>query len=152
MAEPPTVYELFGSTTLLNLERSIKAGVVPTAEELAAVLEANSDKPLPPWFTALLARSLRGGLHQRKGRPKDDSLVAVARFAIARAAYPRYLTWLQKRKRTSGLVGWTVIREQHWWTGPPHERAARIVTARWLKHMSWRAFLTEKSSKELPPT
>jgi hypothetical protein len=48
-----------------------------------------------------------------------------------------------------GLVGWSVIREPHWWAGPPHQRAARIVTAQWLKHMSWGAFLNKISS--LPP-
>ena len=146
MPKPPNVYELFGSTTLLNLERSIEAGQIPTAAELAAVLEANSDKPLPPWFAAILAKSLRGKLHKRSGRPKQYDFFAVASFAVAKSEYPRYLTWLQKRERSCGLVGWPVIREQDWWTGEPHQRAARIVTARWLKHMSWRAFLNKISS------
>ena len=107
MPKSPNVYELFGSTTLLNLERSIKAGEVPTAAELAAVLEANSDKPLPPWFAAILAKSLRGELPKRRGRPKEDGIFAVARFAVAKAEYPRYLAWLQKRERSCGLVGWS---------------------------------------------
>ena len=146
MPKPPNVYELFGSTTLLNLERSIKAGEVPTTAELAAVLEANSDKPLPPWFTAVLAKSLRGELHKRKGRPKEDGIFAVASFAVAKAEYPRYLAWLKKRERSCGLVGWSAVRGTHWWAGPPHQRAARIVTAQWPNHMSWRAFLNKISS------
>ena len=89
MPKPPNVYELFGSTTLLNLERSIKAGQIPTAAELAAVLEANSDKPLPPWFTAVLAKSLRGELHKSRGRTKKDGFFAIANFAVAKAEYPR---------------------------------------------------------------
>ena len=146
MPKPPTVYDLFGSTTLLNLERSMKAGQIPTAIELAAVLEANSNKPLPPWFAAILAKSFRGKLHKRRGRPKNSSFFAVANFAVAKAEYPRYLAWLQQRKRSCGLVGWSAICKKHWWEGPPHERAARIVTARWLKHMGWRAFLNKISS------
>jgi hypothetical protein len=145
MPKPPNVYDLFGSTTVLNLERSIKAGQIPTAAELAAILEANPDKLLPPWFVAVVAKSLRGKLHKKRGRPKEDGLFAVARFEIAKAEYFRYLAWLQKRERSCGLVGWTVIREQHWWTGEPHQRAARIVTERWLKHMNWRSFLNKIS-------
>jgi hypothetical protein len=79
---------------------------------------------------------------QGRQRQVRDAVRAIA-------GYPRYLAWLQKRERSCGLVGWSVIREQHWWAGPPHQRAARIVTAQWLKHMSWGAFLNKISS--LPP-
>jgi hypothetical protein len=146
MSEIQSVYELYGTTTLTNLERMLTEGRIPTAAELAAVLEANSEKPLPPWFVALLAKSLRGELHKKRGRPKATDFLAVASFAAAEAAYPRYHAWLKKRESSCGLVGWSVVREKDWWAGPPHERAARIVTARWLKHVSWRAFLNKMSS------
>jgi hypothetical protein len=145
MSKLPSLYDLYGPTSLLNLERSIAEGKIPTAAELAAVLEANSEKPLPSWFIATVVKSLRGELKKRPGRPKASALSEI-RFAIAKAKYPLYLAWLQKRQRSSGLEGWSAVRGQEWWAGPPHQRAARIVVARWLKHMSWRAFLNRPSS------
>jgi hypothetical protein len=145
MSKLPSLYDLYGPTSLVNLERSIAEGKIPTASELAAILEANSEKPLPPWFIATVVKSLRGELPRRPGRPKASPLSEI-RFAIAEARYPLYLAWLQKREGSSGLNGWSAVRGQKWWAGSPHERAARIVTARWLKHMTWRAFLNRVSS------
>jgi hypothetical protein len=144
--ETPSLYDLYGPTSLLNLERSIANGKIPTASELAAILEANSEKPLPPWFVAILVKSLRGELKRRPGRPKA-SFLSETSFEIAKWEYQRYLAWLQKRECSSGLEGWSAVRGQEWWEGPPHQRAARIVTARWLRHMSWRAFLNRVSSQ-----
>jgi hypothetical protein len=141
----PSLHDLFGPTGLPNLERSIREGKIPTGEELAAVLEANCEHPLPAWFLAILVKSLRGELPKRRGRPRE-SLLSELRFKIAEFRYPRYRAWLQKRERVSGLKGWSAVRGKDWWAGPPHERAARIVTARWLKHISWRAFLNRVSS------
>ena len=143
--DPPNLYDLYGPTSLLNLQRSITEGKIPTAAELADILEANSEKPLPPWFAAILVKSLRGKLKRRRGRPKE-SFLSETSFEIAKWKYPLYHAWLQKRQRSSGLEGWSAVRGKDWWAGPPHERAARIVTARWLKHMTWRAFLNRISS------
>jgi hypothetical protein len=145
-AKTPSLYDLYGATSLLNLERSIAEGKIPNAEELAAVLDANSERPLPDWFIALIVMGLRGELKKRRGRPKGHAFSEI-RFAIAKWKYPRYRAWLQKRQNSSGLAGWSAVREKEWWTGPPHERAARIVTARWLKHISWRAFSNLVSSQ-----
>jgi hypothetical protein len=145
MPKHPSLYDLYGPTSLLNLERSIAEGKIPTAAELAAVLEANSKHPLPAWFSAVLVKSLRGELPRRPGRPKASPFADI-RFAMAEARYPLYLAWLQKRQSTSGLDGWSAVRGKDWWAGSPHERAARIVTARWLKHVTWRAFLNRVSS------
>jgi hypothetical protein len=144
--EEPSLYNLYGPTSLLNLERSIGEGRIPTAAELADILEANSEEQLPPWFAEILVKSLRGELKRRRG-PAKASYLSEIRFAIAKWKYPRYLAWLQKRERSSGLKGWSAMRGKDWWAGPPHERAARIVTARWLKHMTWRAFLNRVSSQ-----
>jgi hypothetical protein len=146
MSKVPNLYDLYGPTSLVNLERSIADGKMPTGPEIAAVLEANSDEPLPPWFIAIVVKSLRGGLKKRPGRPKEN-FWAETRFEIARWKYPRYLAWLQKRQLSSGLNGWAAVRGKDWWTGPPHQRAARIVTKRWLKHMSWTTFLNRISSQ-----
>ena len=42
MSSRPSLFDLFDATSLLNLERRLAEGKIPTAEELAAVLEANS--------------------------------------------------------------------------------------------------------------
>jgi hypothetical protein len=146
MSKLPSLYDLYGPTSLLNLERSIGEGKIPTAGELASVLEAHSEKPLPPWFVAMVVKSLRGELKRRPGRHKQSFLVEAS-FAAAEGKYQRCLVWLQKRERSCGLQGWSAVRGKAWWAGPPHERAARIVTARWLTHMSWRTFLNRVSSR-----
>ena len=110
------------------------------------MLEANSAAPLPAWFSALVAKSLRGELKKKRGRPKDDKPLSVICFQLAMAKYDQYLPWLQKRERSVGPNGWPAVRDQKWWSGPPHERAARLVTARWLRHMDWRSFLNRVSS------
>ena len=145
MSKLQSAYDLYGPISLINLERSIEKGKIPTAVELAAILEANSEKPLPAWFIATVVKSLRGELKRRPGRPKASPLLEI-RFALAKARYPLYLAWLQKRQCSSGLEGWSAVRGKDWWAGPPHVRAARIVTKRWLKHMSWQAFLNRVSS------
>jgi hypothetical protein len=146
MSKLPSLYDLYGPTSLMNLERSIAEGKIPTSLELADVLEAHSEKPLPPWFVAMVVKSLRGELKRRPGRPKQ-SFLAETSFSIAQWQYHRCLAWLQKRERSCGLQGWAAVRGKDWWAGPPHERAARIVTERWLTHMSWRAFLNRVSSQ-----
>ena len=146
MPSRQNLFDLYGSTSLLNLERRIAEGEIPIAEDLAVVLEANSAEPLPAWFSALVVKSLCGELKKKRGRPKDDSPLSVIRFQLALGKYRQYLTWLQQRERSVGLNGWSGLRGQHWWKGPPHERAARMATARWLRHMDWKAFLNRVSS------
>jgi len=146
MSSYPSLYDLFGSTSLLNLERCIAEGQIPTAEELAAVLESNAAEPLPAWFSALVVKGLRGELKKKRGRPPQDDTHSSVRFQIARWKYHQYLPWLQKRERSVGLKGWPAVRDQKWWIGPPHERAARMATARWLRHIDWKSFLNRVSS------
>jgi len=149
MSSRPSLFDLFDATSLLNLERRLAEGKIPTAEELAAVLEANSAEPLPAWFSALVVKSLRGELKKKRGRPKDDNPLSSIRFQIAMAKYQQYLTWLQKRDRSIGLEGWSAVRGKPWWAGSsPHERAARMATARWLPHIDWKSFLNRVSSSQ----
>jgi hypothetical protein len=145
MSSRQSLFDLYGLTSLLNLERRIAEGKIPTAEELAAVLEANSGEALPAWFSALVVKSLRGELKKKRGRPKDENPLSVIRFQLAMAKYDQYLAWLQKRERSVGLNGWPALRGNPWWGGPPHERAARMATARWLRHMDWKSFLNRVS-------
>lgn len=146
MPSRQNLYDLYGPTSLLSLERRIAEGKIPSADELAAVLEANATEPLPAWFSALLVQSLRGELKKKRGRPPNDDALSNIRFHVARAKYPLYLAWLQKRERSVGLNGWPALRGKHWWMGVPHERAARMATARWFRHVDWKAFLNRVSS------
>jgi hypothetical protein len=105
----PSLYDLYGPTSLLNLERSIAEGKIPNAEEVAAVLDANSERQLPDWFIGLIVKGLRGELKQRRGRPKASALSEI-RLALAKEKYRRCLAWLQKRQNSSGLAGWSAVR------------------------------------------
>jgi hypothetical protein len=77
MSKVPSLYDLYGPTSLVNLERSIADGKIPTGPEIAAILEANSDDPPPPWVIAIVVKSLRGELKKRAGRPKQSSLSEI---------------------------------------------------------------------------
>ncbi|MBP2427607.1 hypothetical protein [Bradyrhizobium elkanii] len=141
----PTLYDLFEATSLQNCKRRLDAGEIPSPEQLADILSANAHQPLPAWFLDLVAKSLRGDLKQRAGRPKERQIQQI-RFAAATADYRAYLGWLTKRDRSLGLRGWSILRRQDWWSGPPHERAAKIVIRTWRLPIGWRSFLNRVSS------
>jgi hypothetical protein len=145
MSEPANLFDLFGPTSLQHWERLVGDGEVPSKLELADILEANSDKQLPAWFVEIVAKSLRGTLKKRPGRPKQSTLSQI-RFEVAKYKYHRVLSWLQKRERSCGSKGLSILRGKVCWSGPPHERAAKMVTAKWLTHMDWRSFLNRVSS------
>ena len=147
MSENPNLYDLFGPASLNRWERLVSEGEFPTNQQLAEIVEANAGDPLPSWLIELVAKGLRGELKQRAGRPKQNALSEM-RFTVAKFQYSRVLRWLQKRAQKNDLRGWSILRGQDWWQGPPHERAARIVTARWLRHMTWRTFLNKLSSQK----
>ncbi|MGF6432294.1 hypothetical protein [Bradyrhizobium elkanii] len=141
----PTLYDLFEATSLQNCKRRLDVGEIPSPEQLADILSANAHQPLPAWFLDLVAKSLRGDLKQRAGRPKERQIQQI-RFAAATADYRAYLGWLTKRDRSLGLRGWSILRRQDWWSGPPHERAAKIVIRTWRLPIGWRSFLNRVSS------
>ena len=147
MSENPNLYDLFGPTSLNRWERLVSEGELPTNQQLAEIVEANAGDPLPGWLIELVAKGLRDELKQRAGRPKQNAHSEM-RFTVAKFQYTRVLRWLQKREQTIGLRGWPILRGQEWWQGPPHERAARIVTARWLRHIYWKTFLNKLSSQK----
>jgi hypothetical protein len=147
VSENPNLYDLFGPTSLKRWERLVSEGELPTNHQLAEIVEANAGDPLPGWLIELVAKGLRGELKQRAGRPKQNALSEM-RFTVAKFQYSRVLRWLQKREQKYDLRGWSILRGQDWWQGAPHERAARIVTARWLRHMTWRTFLNKVSSQQ----
>jgi hypothetical protein len=143
-----SIYDHFDTKSFRFWEREISSRRSPTAPELADLLEANSSDIIPSWLNPIIAQGLRGKLKQRAGRPPATALQDM-NLQVAIQLYARYLAWLTKREKRSGLTGWSLIRESAWWAGPPHERAARIVTARRLRHMDWRSFLNLVSSRKL---
>lgn len=142
-----SLYELFEASSLQNCQRLLDNGEIPSPELLAEIVEANVDTPFPAWFIELVAKSLRGELKRKSGRPKESGF-AHYRFAAACYEYHSWLNWLTNREQTLGLKGWTILRGQDWWAGPPHERAARMIVKKWRLHMSWRSFLNRLSSEK----
>jgi hypothetical protein len=149
MSDQPTLFDLFEHTSLHNCQRMLDNGDIPTAGQLADVLEANAEKPLPAWFIAVLVKSLRGELKRKAGRPKESFLLWW-RFLAAEQEYHRRLAWLRKRQQTTGLKGWSLLRGKDWWSGPPYERAARMTMEKWRLNISWKSFLDRISSKKKP--
>lgn len=141
----PTLYDLFEARSLQSCKRRLDAGEIPTPHQLADILSANAHRPLPAWFLDLVVSSLKGNLKRRAGRPKAPPILDM-RFAAAIADYRVHLDWLTERDRTSGLEGWSILHDQDWWSGPPHERAAKIVIRKWRLPISWRSFLNRISS------
>jgi hypothetical protein len=146
MLDQPSLFDLFDATSLQNCRRLLQNGEIPTSDQLADILEANPTNP-PLWFTDLIAKSLRGELKRKPGRPKD-SFLSQCRLAAAKQDYQAWLGWLARREKTLGLRGWSILRGKDWWYGPPHERAAKIVIQRWRLHISWRSFLNRVSSEK----
>jgi hypothetical protein len=148
MATPPTLFELFGAEAdLPTWEARVNDGALPTRDELKAILRANRDHPLPDWLLDLVILGIDGGLRAKPGRRQQGPLKAV-RWALAAAKYEETLKWLQHREAADRLDGWPLWQGKHWWNGPPHERAARIVIAQLGLKVDWRSFLNRLSSQK----
>ena len=82
---------------------------------------------------------LEGRVGKPRGRPKADNATATIKDILAPLTYYRYLAWLQRRRKTIGLDGWSLLRrhDQDWWQGPPHERAARMTCRRLRLGKDW---------------
>ncbi|MCP1927437.1 hypothetical protein [Bradyrhizobium elkanii] len=146
MKSDPDLYELFGAETEFSTwEPRIKQGVLPTREQLKAILLANAGQQFPDWLLGVVIMGIENRLKGTRGRRKENALLKT-RWALAVAKYEYLLLWLQRREKRCGLQGWSVLRGKHWWTGSPHERAARIVIAQLNLSIDWRAFLNRISS------
>jgi hypothetical protein len=129
-------YAEFHTGTFENLSRKLGRGEHVSGDELALALRSNPDVPVPPVVRDYLCRYLEGKVRKPRGR-KPGGAVQLVRDADAAALYERYLSWLQRRKRRFGLVGWPALQCADWWQGPPHERAARMVARRWFPNHTW---------------
>ena len=134
-----SIYDHFDKNSFRFWEREISQGHLPTSAELTELFKKNSGNPVPDWLVPIIER--RDELRWRTGRP-PKSVLNEMQINLATARYPRYLAWLRARHRRLGLQGWPAIRNKDWWTGPPHERAARMALRRAeLRYMTWRTFL-----------
>lgn len=134
-----SIYDHFDKSSFRFWEREISKGHLPTSAELTELLKKNSGSPVPDWLVPIIER--RDELRWRTGRP-PKSVLNEMQLTLATARYPRYLAWLRARHHRLGLQGWPTIRNKDWWTGPPHERAARMALRRAeLRYMTWRTFL-----------
>jgi hypothetical protein len=84
-------------------------------EDLIEALVANSKEPIPELLLAHLRQRLDGIAKKPRGRKKK---VAGLREYLVPVYYERYLRWLQNRKKTHGLKGWSCIQSAKWWKGP----------------------------------
>lgn len=146
MTDTPTLFEMFGSDTDLTLwEDRIRRGDLPTREQLKAILWTNQDQALPRWLFDVVLLGIDGQLKGTRGRRKESPLTWT-RWAAAKVMYAAMLPWLQHREKRTGLRGWSILWNQHWWQGSPHERAARMAIARYRLPIDVPAFLNRISS------
>ena len=129
---------LFGLIETQLKSSSNRRAYIPP-EQIARALRENAGVPLPPAIHDYLCDFLEGKIKAPAGRPSDveDPVKQFRKFLVP-LTYERYLAWLQRRKRTVGLEGWTLIRDADWWRGPPNERAARMTRRRFGLAMDWR--------------
>ena len=101
--------------------------------ELAQILRTNAGVALPPGIAQHMADWFEGKVKERRGR-KPTGVVDELRILWALSLRGRYLSWLQTRRRQSGLIDHATIE---WWQGPPHERASRMAVRRLRLNLSW---------------
>lgn len=129
---------LFGLIETRLKSSSNRRAYIPP-EQIARALRRNAGVPLPPALHDYLCDFLEGKIKAPAGRPSDaEDIMKLFRKVLVPLEYKRYLAWLQKRKRSIGLEGWTLIRNADWWRGPPNERAARMTCRRSGLAVDWR--------------
>jgi hypothetical protein len=140
------LFEQFGPGTFANTERKLARGEFVDDKELALVLRNNPDAVLPPPIREYMIRWLEGEVKAPRGR-KPLGVKGEIRNVLAGAHYKRYFAWLVRRQQRFGLTGWMPIKHAHWWQGPPHERAARMVKRRLFRRHNWRHVLNIVSAR-----
>ena len=143
----PDLFELFGSDTEFSAwEERIKQGELPTRDQLKVMLLAHPDQVLPEWILDVVLLGIDGKLKATRGRRSSKPSVNAFKWVLAKAKYEKTLRWLQRREKSLGLEGWSLLRGKDWWDGPPHQRAARIVISQLKLRIDWRAFHNRISS------
>ena len=107
-----------------------------SSEYILQALEANSREPIPEELVIYLKRRLDREVPKPRGRRPGGTGREVHEHQL-RFHYRRTQDWLKARRKSSGLEGWSLIRDAEWWRGPPSERAARMVKKRYAPSISW---------------
>jgi len=107
-----------------------------SSEDILQALEAYSRERIPEEFSTYLKRRLDREVPKPRGR-KPGGSVDELRCLLIRLHYRRNLDWLEARGKSSGLEGWSLIRDADWWRGPPSERAARMVKVLFARSITW---------------
>jgi len=85
-----SIYDAFGPGGLLGAKAELDRTGYLSSEELAQVIEAHPDEPLPDWFRDYLVRRLRGQARKPTGpRPAAQDENQRTRLLMAKLAYKR---------------------------------------------------------------
>jgi hypothetical protein len=106
--------------------------------KLLDAIRKNSSAPVPDEVLEYLRRRLDGEVPKPRGRRPGGTL-SYLRNQLISIHYRRYFDWLEKREKTLGLDGWSLIRNVDWWEGPPSERAARMTQKRYGRYITWQS-------------
>jgi len=85
-----SIYSAFGPGGLAGAKAELDSAGYLSDEELAQVIEAHPDEPLPDWFRDYLVRRLRGQARKPTGpRPAAQDENQRTRLLMAKLAYKR---------------------------------------------------------------
>jgi hypothetical protein len=138
------VEELFGETSLVAWKNRLDGGEVPSLAQIADIIEANKDEPLPDWFVEHLCKRLRHPDKPKIGRPKSTKSDTIDMFAAF--MYQLLLKEFQEERKFGLPRGQRRQKAGQ----PPSERAARLVQGNLYKHKDWKAVLNQISSQKWP--
>lgn len=143
----PTLYDLFDETSFGYWELQLRNGREPTPAQLADLIDANPDQPIPAWLGPVLSKGLRGKLKIKRGRPARDRH-QENRLWLAKCDYQLSLAEQRQAKRKASTTAARKSTPRGSAQMPVHERVADEVIRRWRLPMSVRSFLNEVASRK----
>ena len=139
-----TMEEHFGETGLFAWKKRLDGGEVPSLAQIADIIEANKDEPLPEWFVEHLCKRLRHPDKPKIGRPKSTKSDNVDMLAAL------MYQWLLKEFQEERKSGLPRGQRRQKAGQPPSERAARLIQGNFYKHKDWKAVLNQISARKWP--
>ena len=135
--------DLFGETSLVAWKRRLDGGEAPSLAQIADIMEANKDEPLPDWFFEHLCKRLRNPDKSKRGRPP---IKESYKDVLARCLYQVELAKFQAERKSALASGQKRAKTDP----PPNELAARYIQKTFYRYMTWRAVLNMISSRNAP--
>jgi hypothetical protein len=97
------------------------------ADELAAILEHNQHRPIPPAIQQYRDALASGMVKKRRGRYPPTNFDTTW-LALAEWDMRQFQSWLERRHKRYGRVpSWSFVRQAPWWKPGPYEFAAAMV-------------------------